>query len=209
MMIKLGNCPYYNIEVFNIIKMAVDQGRHISSLKCKEWYTFLLNYELFESSPDGKLDLVPYRVQLQQPQWKLLHQLLPTKERQTRILRGGNDSLCTSCDMGKVDSLLDTLTACPKSRETFQWLKAELETFSHGLTAEGILKLDISISEPLPFNELPLVWFTVEVLKSLWKLRSAGKPCRLLQIKASVQAECEILKRSNYSDVAVIIESMF
>ena len=68
MMIKLGNCPYYNIEVFNIIKMAVDQGRHISSLTCKEWYTFLLNYELFESSPDGKLDLVPYRVQLQQPQ---------------------------------------------------------------------------------------------------------------------------------------------
>ena len=118
-MIKLGNCPYYNIEVFNIIKMAVDQGRHISSLKCKEWYTFLLNYELFESSPDGKLDLVPYRVQLQQPQWKLLHQLLPTKERQTRILRGGNDSLCTSCDMGEVDNLLDTLTACPNSRETF------------------------------------------------------------------------------------------
>ena len=91
----------------------------------------------------------------------------------------------------------------------FERLKTGIDRFSAGLTAENILKLDISPSVPLPFNELPLVWFTAEVLKNLWDLRSAGKPCRLLQIKASVEAECEILKLSKYRDMVPIIQIMF
>ena len=96
-----------------------------------------------------------------------------------------------------------------RSRDTFEWLKTGLERFSAGLTAEKILKLDLSPSVPLPFNELPLVWFTAEVLRNLWELRSAGKPCRLLQIKASVEAECQMMQLSNYRDMVPIIEAMF
>lgn len=226
-----GNSPYYGTDVFNVIKMAVEQGKCISNMSCKDWYLFLLSQEIQEVNPAGNLTLKPCRVELQQPQhnwshswslsrlkglssssmsflWKLLHQLLPTKERQCRILRDVNNSICTTCDFGEVDNLEHALTACAGSRDTFEWLKTGLEMFSTGLTAEKILKLDISISTPLPFNELPLIWFTAEVFKNLWDLRSAGKPCRLLHIKACVAAECSTLHLSKYRDMAPIIETM-
>ena len=69
-------------------------------------------------------------------------------------------------------------------------------------------KLDFRISAPLPFNELPLVWLTAEVLKNVWERRSAGKPCRLPYIQACVIAECESMKDTNYADIVPIVELM-
>ena len=88
-------------------------------------------------------------------------------------------------------------------------MKAGLEKFTTGLTMEKILVLDISVSEPLPFNELPLIWFIAEVLKNLWETRSSGKPCRINHIKVATSAECEIMNQSKCGNIAIIIDLMF
>ena len=120
-----------------------------SNMTSKEWYQFLLNQELNELTLDGNYALKPCRVELQQSQhdwshswslsrlkglssssmsflWKCLHQILPTKERQSRILRDVNNSICTVCNAGEVDSLEHALTSCGRSRDTFEWLKTGL-----------------------------------------------------------------------------------
>ena len=57
-------------------------------------------------------------------------------------------------------------------------------------------------------NELPIIWFIAEVLRNLWETRAAGKPCRLQHIRASVIAECEMVRLSKYGDIAIIIDLM-
>ena len=197
----------------------------------KEWYNFILRSELEEVGPDGEYKLVPCRVELQAPAhdwtrswsmarmkgltsssmtflWKLLHQLLPTRERQNRILQDGTGSNCQTCRTGELDTLAHALALCNGSNHIFQWLKTGIERFSSETTVEKVLKLDITITQPLPFNELPIIWFISEVLRNLWETRAAGKPCRLENIRASVIAECEILRMSKYGDIATIIDLM-
>ena len=169
-------------------------------MSCKEWYEFVLQSEIAELGPDGAPRLVACRVELQLPQhdwsrswglarlnglssssisflWKLLHQLLPTRERQSRILRGDNSAVCQVCDSGEVDNILHAFAKCSRSKVVFDWMKTGLDKFAEDLTAEKILLLDIKLSTNLPFNELPLVWFIAEVLGSIWETRAAGKLC--------------------------------
>ena len=105
----------------------------------------------------------------------MLHQLLPTKERQKRILKEVNSSACQVCNSGETDSISHALATCTRSREIFDWMKAGLDKFAEDLTVEKILLLDIHLSTNLPFNELPLVWFIAEVLGALWVLELQGK----------------------------------
>ena len=140
--------------------------------------------------------------------WKLLHQLLPTRERQNRILRDGNGSNCQICKTGEADTLPHALALCNGSKNIFQWLKTGIERFCSETTIEKILKLEVTLTQPLPFNELPVIWFISEVLRNLWDTRAAGKPCRLENIRASVIAECEIIRLSKYGDISTIIDLM-
>lgn len=226
-----GNNPYYSKEMYNLIKRAVEEGMVLATMSCKDWYKFALQIELEELGPDGSMQLVPCRAELLTPQnnwehswtlarlkglsshqltflWKLLHQLLPTRERQSRILREVNSSVCQVCNTGEIDSLSHALATCPGSREIFNWMKLGLNKFITNLTVEQILLLDINISQPVPFNELPFVWFIAEVLGNLWESRYAGKRCRINEISAAVLAECNTLRKTKYKDISLIIDLM-
>ena len=180
---------------------------------------------------EGGRSLIPCRVEIQCPQndwskswslerlkglssasmsflWKLLHQLLPTRERQHRILRDGDGALCGVCNNGEIDSLEHALASCADSRETFEWLKQGLRKFSPDISTDQILKLDISRPNQQD-NEMPLIWFTAEVLKQVWEVRASGKPCRSTYVQAEVKAEWEMLKLSKYKQEATIVELMF
>ena len=59
-----------------------------------------------------------------------------------------------------------TLSALPSS-PTINWIMAGLGNISWELTVEKVLVLVFALTEPLPHQELPLVWFTAEVLKRI------------------------------------------
>ena len=195
----------------------------------KDWYTFLLSSLLFQ--PDTET-LIPCRVEIRNPLhdwsrswamsklkglssdsssflWKLLHQLLPIRERLERILPTVTSSVCQICDSGEVDSLIHAMSQCPASIQVSNWLMDGLRTYTRDLTVDKMLVLDFTLTEPLPCEELPLVWFTAEVLKRIWKYRWDGKICRLVEIKAEVEAEANLILGSKYGDIVPILKQMF
>ena len=84
-----------------------------------------------------------------------------------------------------------------------------LGNYTRELTVEKVLVLAFTLTEPLPHQELPLVWFTAEVLKRIWKCRQDGKPCRLGEIKANIDAQINLILRSKYGDMVPVLRQMF
>ena len=140
--------------------------------------------------------------------WQLLQQLLPVRERLERILPNVNSSTCQACDTGAVDTLSHALATCPASSEVFNWMLDGLKEFTTDLTTEKVQLLDFTMSGHLPHEELPLVWFTAEVLQRLWRRRRDGRVCRLYEVRAELEAAVNMVRRSKYGDIAVILDLM-
>ena len=83
-----------------------------------------------------------------------------------------------------------------------------LNRFAAGLTVEKILVLDVTPNEPLPHNELPLIWFMAEILQRIWRCRKYGKVCHLETVRAQLANAVELITRSNYSDMVPILHLM-
>ena len=60
----------------------------------------------------------------------------------------------------------------------------------------------------LPFGHLPLVWYTAEVLRRVWRRRRDGKQCNLFLIRAELEAEVNLVRHSRYGDMTAIIDLM-
>ena len=76
------------------------------------------------------------------------------------------------------------------------------------VTPQKVLLLDFSPSVPLPFNDLPIVWFSAEVLRRIFACRREEKRCRLYVVRAEMEAKVNMLRRSKYSEMAVLIDIM-
>ena len=120
-----------------------------------------------------------------------------------------SSSVCQVCDSGETDSLQHALAYCSASSLVFNWMLAGLGKFSENLTAEKVLLLDFTPREPLPHQELPLVWFTAEVLQRIWKCRKDGKVCRLTEIKAELDAAVNLILNSKFGDMVPVLREMF
>ena len=143
--------------------------------------------------------------------FRMLHQILPCRDRLARIFPRVEANTCKICDSGDSDTLLHSLAACPSSRDSFNWMMNGLGKYSDNLTPQKILLLDIEPSltaVPLPHHQLSLIWFTAEVLRRIFGYRRDEKKCRLYEIRAELEAEVNLLRRSKYADVAVILDTM-
>ena len=86
-----------------------------------------------------------------------------------------------------------------------------LGKYSENLSPQKIILLDIEpslVAGPLPHHQLSLIWFTAEVLRRIFRYRKDEKKCRLYEIRAELEAEVNMLRRSKYADMAVIIDTM-
>ena len=113
--------------------------------------------------------------------WLMLHGLLPTRDRLFRILPTVSDPNCREC--GEPDSIRHALAECQSTRPVFVWMKDGLGKFDSGITEEKVLLLDMEPDNLLPFGHLPLVWYTAEVLRRVWRRRRDGKQCNLFLIR--------------------------
>ena len=221
-----GKSPYYSQEFFNHIKSAIRKNLAIESMSSKEWYEFILSSLLKEPDQDS---LLPCRTELMHPSndwdktwslarlkglssesttflWLMLHRLLPTRDRLHRILPTVPNATCQECD--EQDSLRHALTECRATRPVFDWMMNALAQFDSSLTADKMLLLNIEQDHILPYSHLPLVWFIAEVWRRVWKLRRDNKQCHLFRIRAEIESEINTVRRSRYSDMAVILDLM-
>ena len=205
---------------------AKDKDLQIATMATKEWYNFILSSVIYEPDMDN---LIPCRVELRSPLndwmktwslarmkglssescsflWQLIHQLLPVRERLEKILPTVDSPSCQDC--GAIDTHLHALLICPSSSPVSNWMMTGLQKFTNNLTAEKVLLLDFTLSEALPHGELPLVWFTAEVLRRLWRCRRDGRICRLYEVRAEMEAATNLVRRSKFGSMAPVLDEM-
>ena len=83
-----------------------------------------------------------------------------------------------------------------------------LNKFCDNLTPEKLLLLDVKLAAPLPHNELPLIWFSSEVMRRMFAYRKEEKKCRLYEIRAELEAEINLVRHSKYADMAAILDML-
>ena len=88
------------------------------------------------------------------------------------------------------------------------WMMTGLRKHTIDLTVEKLLLLDFTPAVDLPHDELPLVWFTAEVLKRLWKKRRDGKVCRLFEVRAEMEAAVNLMRRTKFGSMAPVLDIM-
>ena len=136
-----GFPPYYSPQFFKIIRdVKEDTALNPIFLTVKQWYTYLLENLVTtrEIDQDGRRELIPCRIEEMSPtvQWgeayrlsrlhglsptsksflfKLLHQLLPSRERLHRLIPT-NSPLCW-CDSGDTETYLHCFYSCTKNKE--------------------------------------------------------------------------------------------
>ena len=163
----------------------------------------------------GVQTLLPLRVELASPsnQWdqtwsmarqhmlgpsltsflfKLLHQILPTAERVSRILPNQSPH-CSQCTGTEIDTLQHAFFDCQASQEAGAVLLYGLKKIIPSLTPVKILTFNFEPSEEQNFS---LTWCIAQFLSSLWQLRVAKKSIELAKIRSEMEASCRLLRES-------------
>ena len=161
-----GYLPYYDQEFFQTIKHYNDNcPLNISLMTTKQWYRALLEDRVLMQPAvgDSSAALLPVRVELLMPDhdwpatwsiartkgltsdqtaflFKLLHQLLPTRERISRITN--EQGVCRMCGHASED-LLHALFTCTESKATADQLLSYVYVTVPRLSPPGLLRLDI------------------------------------------------------------------
>ena len=71
-----------------------------------------------------------------------------------------------------------------------------------------ILVLDFTMREPLPHQELPLVWFVGETLQRIWRCRKNGKTCNIEEVSAQLKNAIKSIEVTKYCDMASFLHQM-
>ena len=136
-----GLPPYYDKNFFRTIKHYQDNSTmNIGCMTIKQWYKTLLNDQiLMNEEQDSLPQLIPCRVELLNPgcNWqatwsnvrmkgltselmsflfKLVHQLLPSRNRIARMNVGGtSDNRCLLCNTNSEENFIHAFFMCPNN----------------------------------------------------------------------------------------------
>ena len=113
--------------------------------------------------------------------WKMMHNILPTEQRLTRILPNSNPT-CKFCLNPVTADLEHCFFGCINTREVGRWLLAMLRQQDPSLSAAGLLRLEMNVDESL---EMPIVWLAAQALTYMWKIRCSGKVVNMLTTRST------------------------
>ena len=136
--------------------------------------------------------------------WKVLHKLLPSQDRLSRILPN-KTPLCQLCQDQVVEDLPHAFFQCRFNGEAGTLLLNCLSAHMPRPSPNQVLTLGFDTS---PGEELPLVWFTGFFLQNIWSARIQKKQPQLFSIRADLEARASILRETRHRDAAIIIREM-
>ena len=220
--------PYFRGDFFPAIKRIHSSPLNIAKIKVREIYRFLIEEITMVEDNAGIQTLTPLRVEMASPsiQWdqvwsmarqkmmgpdlttfmfKLLHQILPTAERVSRILPNKSPN-CARCTGPATDTLLHSFFDCPTSHAAGEVLLVALRTIIPNLTPTKLLTLDFDLSEEESF---PITWSIAHFLSSSWQLRAANKPIELYTIRSEMEAACRLLREESLATTSDMLNQTF
>ena len=137
--------------------------------------------------------------------WKLLHQLLPTEERLSRILPN-TSALCKFCpDIQVAANLEHCFFNCIKTKEVGSWLLSLIKQYDPTTSSATLIKLEFETSGA---TEMPLVWLTAHALLYIWGMRLNGKTASLILTRANLESKISLLRETRYSNEHLMLEEI-
>ena len=137
--------------------------------------------------------------------FKLLHQLLPTKERVARTKPNGNP-VCRAqgCHANAVEDLSHALIFCHANDSVGLKLLESLRGVQHDLQADAALRLEFQVNIEL---ELPVVWLSSSIMRIIWNMRQSNTRIRHYLVRSQLEAEINLLRETRFStSVPKIVE---
>ena len=219
--------PYISEEILHQIGQALNEGLLIETMTVKAWYKHLLEVNITHSGEPGSRELVPCRVERLNPSmdwkkswmaaslpgltsnkssflWKMLHDILPTRERMHRMsLPGVPSAICTLCLDNKEDNSEHALLTCSYIKVGADNLLLALQQEIPDMTLERIKFLDFR-SDDL----YPVTFLTATVLEQLWLSRTEKKRCTWPSIRAQVESEILLLRKGRQAQAGDRVQHM-
>ena len=130
--------------------------------------------------------------------FKLLHQLLPTRERISRITN--EQGLCRMCGHASED-LLHALFTCTESKATADQLLSYVHVTVPRLSPPGLLRLDLG-SELDETDLLATLCIISTGLKYIWQARADKKRILQYKMRAELESIISILRKTRFSKSA-------
>ena len=223
-----GLPPYYDQTFFDTIKHYKENSTlNITTMSTKQWYRMLLEDQVL-MTPATKTSapkLLPVRVELLHPTldwswiWKmsrtkglgsdltaflfrLLHQLLPTKDRVARL--GGDQAAhpgrCGHCQ-AEVEDQLHAFFSCQKNLVPGLALLGYIQKVVPNLNPEDALRLNLG-QDLSDEDQLATMCLLSTGLKFIWEARVEKKPIVVYKMRAEIEAKISILRRTKYQNSA-------
>jgi hypothetical protein len=215
-----GFTPYYDAEFFEIIK-KIKNNTPLNPIHIKEWYRVLVekNVTNHEIDDEGRMELVPCKIEERYPlhDWsesyrlcrlqgldpeiksflfKLVHQLLPSKER-VHHLTPTSSPLCW-CESGDHENYLHLFYFCSKNREAGEAVLRVAQAYDRDLTAEKSLRLEVQTDKVFT---LPTTSILSTGLLFIWENRKQRKKTTLYMMRAELESAVSIRRRSRLMKV--------
>ena len=215
-----GITPYYPDAFFQKINLVKEEGLlNIKTMDSATWYKVLLeNFVTHRVIDSGVRELIPCRIERINPtlewdntwslattpglpseltsfNWKMIHDLLPTRERLFRLgMPDISSSLCDLCSLDTEDNLQHALPQCPFNTACDFLLTALRPVVPHVLPAQIVLlQLDVDLD-----CHLPISFIISSVLSQTWSSRKMKKIFTLHSIRAELEAGVQILRKSRH-----------
>ena len=132
--------------------------------------------------------------------WKLLHLLLPVKERLHR-LSPNTPPHCSFCNqLMLIEDIPHAFFNCTHNMGAGHNLLAVLRDIMPDITMEKIMRLEFSDLEEN--MEYPAVWFTAAFLFAIWEKRTKGLRIRTYEIRAEIESKVSLLRETRFNDYA-------
>ena len=228
-----GFTPYYDQEFFKLIAYYKNQGTlDVATMTIKQWYTVLVEDKLLMSpaTEDSPAVLLPIRPEIRSPQtdwsrvwqnarkrglgtelssfqFKVIHDLLPTQERISRIGAAGEpQDLCLHCRLDRED-LVHCFFDCPRNKGVGLRLLGCIQQVIPGLSSDAALRLDFVLNLA-DEEQLAVQGILINGLKYIWEAKLSKKTLTMYRMRAEIEAYISLLRRTRFSNAAVRMEEM-
>ena len=227
-----GLPPYYSNKFFETIRHVHENSPlNVATMSSSQWYSLLLEDNITMHTPDdvSTRQFTPSRAELTWPEndwdstwklarlkglapevktflWRLLHNLLPTQERVSRITSTNATSpLCKLCQDELVEDQLHAFFSCKANNTASSALINSITSLVPQITTRQILLLDFSLDEMLEF---PVVWTVGNFLQIIWGSRIVKKQVRLYSIRADLEARASLLRETRFGEHLEMIKEL-
>ena len=128
--------------------------------------------------------------------FKLVHQLLPNRERLHRLI-SANSPLCW-CDSGEVETYQHCFYTCNKNSEAAECMMRCAKAYATELTEEKTLTLQVKADEVFLLATITIL---TTGLESIWSNRQLKKVTTPYMIRADLECALSIKRRSRNKSI--------